>query len=154
MKEKESCLKKIHRRMGKKHIVIVTLILTLVLLSFAGFILSNKVGLFQKSYYTIDGTYEIVGEEDLGFLSTLITFNLEEHTCMLPQSIVSSVYPGGTFQIKDNMIITKGVGGQNTYLFKIINEETIMFVQEGSSEISTGDGGTLPDGTLFKKLEE
>lgn len=108
----------------------------------------------KELYGFLDGEYMIESEEDLGSLITTLQFDLEEHTCMFPQSIFSSVYPGGTFRIKDDKVLVKGYGGKDTYIFEIVDDETLRFVQEGSSEILLGDGRNLPNGTVFKLVEE
>ncbi|MBQ8803676.1 MAG: zf-HC2 domain-containing protein [Tyzzerella sp.] len=108
----------------------------------------------KELYGYLDGAYMIESEEDWGSLITTLQFDLEEHTCMFPQSVFSSVYPGGTFRIKDDKVVVKRYSGKDTYIFEIVDDETIRFVQEGSSEIPLGDGRNLPDGTVFKLVDE
>lgn len=95
-----------------------------------------------------EGTYAVY-VDSIG-VSPSITFDLTENTFEFVYSPVLSYIPRGTISMKDGVVTAITDDGEDTYLFAIKDNDTIAFVQEGSSEVETYEKMTpVVDGTEF-----
>lgn len=104
-------------------------------------------GLKSRTVYGIsEGTYRMVTEEDSNF-TPYIHFDKGESTrfvfCADPR--MSFAYTG-TVQL-DGKVKACADNGSETWIFEVIDNDTIAFVGRGSSKFM---GQTLPDGSLFR----
>lgn len=81
--------------------------------------------------------------------------------CFYPQEqtfryggIAVSYFVSGSYTLGEGTITAVTEDGENTYIFRLIDDETIAFVSEGSSEIySLSTSSLIEDGALFKLLD-
>lgn len=108
------------------------------------------VGCSQTGSGLSEGTYAAKKTED-AIIQPTITFNLEENTFDFMYDPLSSYLPHGSIEIRGEMVTAKTEDGAYTYRFKIIDNDTICFVESGSSPVVTVEG-RLPvsDGMEFQ----
>lgn len=98
-------------------------------------------------YGVSEGTYA-VSEEDI--FSPYITFDLHKNRFTLVCDPLSSYLNTGTIEL-DGKITATTDDGKYTYIFEVVDNDTIRFVQKGSSDIASRlEGDPLADGTEFK----
>lgn len=125
-----------------------------ILLMFALCSCSNK-----PIYGLSEGCYMLNITSDT-YPSPSIDFDLENNTFTFKYDPLSSYFTHGTFRITNGKVIAKTDDGKYTYIFEITDNDTITFIQNGSSEIkttNTPDSFRVPkviDGSEFKFLEE
>ena len=81
-----------------------------------------------------------------------IQLNEEDNTFSFTHDPLSSVIIGGTFEIKDGILSAKSDNG-NDYLFDVVDEDTLRFIQDGSAKIELKDdkiGIPVSDRAKFK----
>ncbi len=79
-----------------------------------------------------------------------LALNTENNSFSFSYSMLSSYWPSGFYEIENQILIAETYDGENTYRFKIKNENTLVFVEEGSSSIpSIGEKQAIQDGTVF-----
>jgi len=99
-----------------------------------------------------EGTYCLY-PDSVG-LSPTIRFDLTDHTFTFIMNPAVSYLPNGTFQVLGGTVTATTVEGA-AYRFEIKDEDTIAFLQEGSSEAATLDRMTpVVDGTEFHLVNE
>lgn len=84
-------------------------------------------------------------------IAPTLTLNAEENTFLFSYDVLSSFLPIGAFTQEDDVIICTG-DETHAYLFRVVNETTLAFIQEGSSDVSLIDGRFGPqvtDGSVF-----
>lgn len=94
-----------------------------------------------------------VSEEEEMFLPCL-GLDREEETFSFGFDILSSYLSCGTYEIKDDVLTAVTDDGMYQYRFKVIDENTLEFMQEGSSEVKLINeemGISVRDGAIFKK---
>lgn len=97
-----------------------------------------------------EGTYSVQVNEDF-FMSPSITFDLEENHFTFSYDSLSSYLPIGSFRIEDGKVIAVTEDARYAYTFKIIDKDTISFVEKESSKIIMTDGkASVVDGTKFQ----
>lgn len=101
-----------------------------------------------------DRSYRFQGERDWAVLS----LSLEDTTCSIFLSILSSYWPTGTYEETEEYIVVKTDDGQNQYTFRK-EGFNLIFVAEQSSEMpkyvySSGQEpqACIPDGAIFQEL--
>ena len=112
-------------------------------------------GCGDNAHYGLsEGTYTASVSEEVPF-PPRVTFNLSDDTFTFSYDALSSYLAYGTFEISDGRIIAKTDDGKYTYLFRIRDNDTIVFVAEGSSEIVMIQGEpSVVDGTEFRFSED
>jgi len=79
-----------------------------------------------------------------------ITFDLHKNRFTLVCDPLSSYLNTGTIEL-DGKITATTDDGKYTYIFEVVDNDTIRFVQNGSSDIASRlEGDPLADGTEFK----
>lgn len=97
----------------------------------------------------VEGTYI---SQDSGKVS--ISFDWAEKRFSFDYDPLSSYYPAGTIKVEDGVVTATTEDNKYTYIFKIIDNDTICFVQEGSNVVKTVEGETpVIDGTRFTFVE-
>lgn len=78
-------------------------------------------------------------------------------TFMFLNDVLLSVNTQGTFEVKDGVVTAKSDDGKKTYLFRIEGEDSLRFMQDGSSKIMLSDAENnekfLADKAEFKRTE-
>lgn len=111
-------------------------------------------GVEKKAYdsYVLQAS---VSEEEEMFLPGL-GLDREEETFSFGFDLLSSYLSCGTYEIKDDVLTAVTNDGMYRYRFKVIDENTLEFMQEGSSEvklINEDMGIAVKDGAIFKKRD-
>ncbi len=85
------------------------------------------------------------------YMSPFIKFDTENNTFSFHYDYVSSYYAYGKFTVKSNTVFTETDDGKYTFIFEIKDDETIVFVQKGSSQINILDerAPQVSDGSEF-----
>lgn len=109
----------------------------------------------QKEPELLNGSY-MLSQYMGAYMSPIIKFDTEKNTFSFHYDYLSSYYAYGEFTIKDNKIFAETDDGKYTYIFEIKDKETIVFVQEGSSEIDIIDekAPQVIDGSKFVLMKE
>lgn len=107
----------------------------------------------------VSGTYvmEVEQENKEEILFPLFSIDTEKNEFSFCYDILSSYVPIGTYEIKENLLTATTNDNQYHYVFKIVDNNTLSFVEEASSEIKVVDTNlsVVPqDGTIFKKIEK
>ena len=80
-----------------------------------------------------------------------LTLDTEGNTFLFSYDVLSSFLPIGTFAQEDDVIICTG-DATHTYLFRVVNETTLAFIEKGSSPVTLTDeriGAPVADGSVF-----
>lgn len=110
-------------------------------------------GVEKKVYDSYVLQASVSGEEEM-FLPS-IGLDSQEKTFSFGFDILSSYLSVGTYEIKDDILIAVTNDRKYQYRFKVIDENTLEFVQEGSSEVKLINeemGIAVQDGATFKKV--
>lgn len=79
-----------------------------------------------------------------------LVLDTEDNSFSFSYSMLSSYWPSGFYKIENQMLIAETYDGENTYQFKIMNDNTLVFVEEGSSFIpSIGEKQAIQEGSIF-----
>jgi hypothetical protein len=96
-----------------------------------------------------EGTYAAKKTKD-AMIQPTITFDLKENTFDFSYDPLSSYVSYGSIAVDGGMVTAKTEDGTATYRFQIVDNDTIRFVQSGSSPVVTVEGKSpVPDGTEF-----
>lgn len=129
----------------------ITLILAaiIVLITLSLFLQSqNKV-----IYGVSSGTYSVIDEDEL--LLPNITFDMQNNQFTFTYDFLSSYLNTGKIKIENKKIIATTDDNKYTYIFKIIDNDTIKFVENGSSKVVDLVGNVvITDGTEFKFVDQ
>lgn len=129
----------------------ITLILAaiIVLITLSLFLQSqNKV-----IYGVSSGTYSVIDEDEL--LLPNITFDMQNNQFTFTYDFLSSYLNTGKIKIENKKIIATTDDNKYTYIFKIIDNDTIKFVENGSSKVVDILGNVvITDGTEFKFVDQ
>ena len=99
------------------------------------------------------GTYVIDSDAAEGSFLPSITLDETEQSYHIVYDPLSATYIGGTYATDGDVITCKTIDGDNTYLFRIGDENTLTFIQNGSSDLKPAlEEFTVPvtDGSVFK----
>lgn len=94
-----------------------------------------------------------VSEDEEMFLPSL-GLDREDKTFSFGYDILSSYLSCGTYEVEDDILTAVTNDGIYRYCFKVIDENTLEFMQEGSDEvrlINDEMGIAVKDGAIFKK---
>lgn len=135
--------------MNRKKIIIVSVIF--VCLGVA--ILSRSVDRNKVIYGLSEGTYTVEGAEN-ATVPASITFDLNKDTFSFSYDLLSSYLPHGTWEIEKGKVLATTHDKNYVYIFDIIDNVTLKFVQKGSSTITYTDENintnpSIVDGTKF-----
>ena len=102
----------------------------------------------NKTVYGIsEGTYAVSPQD---MYSPQIYFDLQEFEFVLSADPALSYLSVGTFELDERIVATTD-DGKYTYIFEVVDNNTIRFVQQGSSVIASPlSGQAVADGTEFK----
>lgn len=104
-------------------------------------------------YGLSDGTYKMSADNENG-ISPTISFDLKENTFSFNFDVLSSYANIGAIKISDGNVVGKTDDGKYTYTFKIVDNDTIKFVESKSSDTKTVEGKTaVLDGAEFKYVD-
>lgn len=107
----------------------------------------------QHHYGVSGGTYT-AGDRD-NAQAPKITFDLNSNRFTFTYDLLSSSENTGTIEIKNGKVIATTDNQQDTYIFEIVDNDTLRFVQKGSSEVETRSGAApVVDGTEFLFSDE
>lgn len=87
------------------------------------------------------------------FLPSLC-LNEEERTFSFGYDLLSSYLPYGTYEIEDGILTARTGDGKYQYLFRVMEDGSLAFIEEGSSEVRLTDirlGIPVEDGAKFKR---
>lgn len=130
----------------RKTILILAAAIALLLLFLLFLQSQNKV-----IYGVSEGTYAVSPEDPF---SPRITFDLHKYRFTFDYNPLSSYLNTGTIEL-DGRITATTDDGKYTYIFEVVDNDTIRFVQKGSSVIvSRLEGNPIADGTEFKFCDE
>ncbi len=102
-------------------------------------------------YGISSGAYVLQSETDTPINPT-ISFDIKDKTFSFTYDPLSSYLSYGSFEITNGKIKAKTDDGKYTYIFKIIDNDKICFVEKGSSKITMTPQSTPPsvsDGAKF-----
>ena len=104
-------------------------------------------------YGLSEGTYTVEGAAD-AIVPASITFDLDNNTFSFSYDFLSSYLPHGTWKIEKGKVIATTDDQNYVYIFNIIDNVTLEFVQKGSSVIRYTDENIntnppIVDGTKF-----
>ena len=101
----------------------------------------------NKTVYGIsEGTYAVSPQDNY---SPRIYFDLQDFQFVLTADPALSYLSVGSFELDERVVATTD-DGKYTYIFEVVDNDTIRFVQKGSSVIvSSPAGEPLADGTEF-----
>ena len=124
-------------------------VVILLLASFCG---CNKQ---QKEPELSSGSY-MLNQYEGAYMSPVIKLDTEKNTFSFHYDYLSSYYAYGKFTVSGSKVVAETDDGKYTYVFQIKDDETIVFVQKGSSEIKILDekAQQVIDGSEFRFLEE
>ncbi len=80
-------------------------------------------------------------------LKPTVSFNTKDKTFTFSYDALSSYLSHGNFEISNGKIIAQTSDGKYTYIFKVIDNEKICFVEKGSSKIIMTPQDTPPSVT-------
>ena len=129
----------------------ITLILAaiIILITLSLFLHSKN----EVIYGVSSGTYSVIDEDEL--LLPNITFDLQNARFTFTYDFLSSYLNTGKIKIENEKIIATTDDNKYTYIFKIINNDTIKFVENGSSKVvDLLDNVVITDGTEFKFVDQ
>lgn len=127
-------------------LILAAIIILLSLLLFLRF--QNKA-----IYGVSSGTYSVIDEDEL--LLPNITFDMQNNQFTFTYDFLSSYLNTGKIKIENKKIIATTDDNKYTYIFKIIDNDTIKFVENGSSKVVDLVGNVvITDGTEFKFVDQ
>lgn len=129
----------------------ITLILAaiIILITLSLFLQSQN----QAIYGVSSGTYSVIDEDEL--LLPNITFDMQNNQFTFTYDFLSSYLHTGKIKIENKKIIATTDDNKYTYIFKIIDNDTIKFVENGSSKVVDILGNVvITDGTEFNFVDQ
>lgn len=87
-------------------------------------------------------------------IAPVITINTDKKEFMFSYDVLSSYLNIGTYEVKDNVLTATTQDEKYHYVFHIVDENTLSFIEQESSEITIFDNhfGVVPqDGAIFQK---
>ena len=100
--------------------------------------------------------YELVVDETSGESKATIpslTINTSDKTFSFTYDPFSSYLSVGTYEITDSTLAASTDDGERTYIFNIVNDNTLKFIAKGSYEMKLTDdrmGTLVTDQAIFK----
>lgn len=89
-----------------------------------------------KSGTYVAGEGYSMSETGIPALKPFITLNADEGTFTFTFDPLSSYLPVGTYTVTEGLLTAKTSDGQYTYNFDVVDEGTLRFNSEGSSDIT------------------
>ena len=136
--------------MRNKHTIVILMILTYIIILTTACAKNDEKNLSSQKEYTLV-VDEIISENSSPIPSLAI--NTLDNTFCFTYDQLSSYANIGTFEINDGKLIAITDGKERTYIFEIINDNTLKFIAEGSYEIKLTDdnfGVTVTDQAMFE----
>lgn len=130
-----------------KKAILCFIISAVLLISFCGCGSQTVNGLSEGAY--------ICKQDSESVLSPHIRFDFKDNSFTFYFDSLSSYLAIGNFEIEKGQVIAKTDDGKYTYIFDIIDNNTIRFEENGSSEIKMTDGeSVISDGCEFVFTEK
>lgn len=107
----------------------------------------------EISEHNADIVYTMLLDDDSDEFAPYLSLDENNNTFVFTYDVLSSYMPTGTYEIKDGILTAYTDDGKYTYLFSVIDDNTIEFIQDGSSEVKLTDdklGVSVYDGAQFK----
>ena len=96
------------------------------------------------------GTYIANISDEIAEIKPTVTFILSDNTFIFFYDPFSSYFEYGKYTVENDKIVANTDNGKNIYIFKIVDEKTVSFVADGSSELKMTEGElSVIDGTEF-----
>ena len=135
--------------MNRKKIITVSAIIVCVGVAILGILLNSGKVIYGLS----GGTYTVENAEN-AIIPASITFGFKKDTFSFNYDLLSSYLPRGTWEIKKGKVIATTDDQNYVYIFDIVDNDTLEFVQKGSSTITYTDENIntnppIVDGTKF-----
>ncbi len=133
----------------KKHIVFITVLFCILML-----MACNKS---DTSITITSGNYkmELSQEQQNGEkIAPVITINIDDKSFLFSYDVLSSYINIGTYEINDNILTATTSDEKYHYVFEIVDENTLSFLEEQSSKITVFDTAfsVVPqNGAVFQK---
>ena len=133
----------------KKHIVFITVLFCILML-----MACNKS---DTSITITSGNYkmELSQEQQNGEkIAPVITINIDDKSFLFSYDVLSSYINIGTYEINDNILTVTTSDEKYHYVFEIVDENTLSFLEEQSSKITVFDTAfsVVPqNGAVFQK---
>jgi len=109
----------------------------------------------QQHYGLSDDRYVLVEDGQPNEFVDIVFEMDDEYWFVFSYDGFSSYRPMGTFTIDDGTVTCVTVDGEHTYIFEIVDNDTLRFVQEGSAELRTLENKiAAADGAIFKRTED
>lgn len=115
----------------KKNIFITAFIVTIALICVLAI---TKPWNNQPIYGLCSGTYEMKNAKNAA-IPPVITFDVEAFTFSFQFDPLSSYLAVGTWTLDSNKIVAKTDDNQYVYIFQVRSNDTLRFVEKGSSKI-------------------
>lgn len=123
--------------MKKKGLLLICILLCMMMATACG---SADEKELTTGNYTLGGFQEdVIGEDP-----TLVIV-AEDKTFSFMYDVDASEWPSGAYEIDGDKAICTTDDGKNTYIFEIVDEETLTFVKDESSEVKIKSKGNLVD---------
>lgn len=87
-------------------------------------------------------------------IAPVITINIDDKSFLFSYDVLSSYINIGTYEINDNILTATTSDEKYHYVFKIVDENTLSFLEEQSSKITVFDTAfsVVPqNGAVFQK---
>lgn len=129
-------------------------LLTAVVLVGGVWLAGNRVNVI---YGLSEGVYAMQG--DAGLAVPRVSFEMGDKSAdyrfVLLADPLSSYAAVGTYTLKDGNAVLQTDDGENTYIFEVVDNDIIRFVQKGSAQIVDAAGENMvPDGAEFMFVDE
>lgn len=107
--------------------------------------------------FSVVQSYIMDVEKQSNMLIPQIELDKNNKTFSITHDILSSSIIGGTYKIKNNILVAETYDKKSTYQFEIIDSKTLKFIQNNSSKIKLTDeniGISISDGSIFRLQEK
>ena len=143
----------------RKAIALLSLSIFMFLLSACSYGGNDGPGATKIDYIKMQGLTEgtyLLNSDSTNVFQPKIRFDFHNETFSFVYDVHSSYEIFGKFEVADKQVTCKTNDDKYTYIFDILDDETIAFVQNGSSQIEMTVGETLTtvtDGVEFKFMQ-
>ena len=133
---------------AKKNVLVMVGVIILLIGFFVFLKPQNK-----EIYGLSAGTYSVVGSDAL--FQPNIHFDLQKNRFIFTYDLLSSYANAGKIEIGNGRVIASTDDNKYIFVFEVVDNDTIRFVQDGSAKIHVRPGNTaIVDGTEFNYADE
>lgn len=109
----------------------------------------------QQHYGLSDDRYVLVEDGRPNEFVDIVFEMDDEYRFVFSYDGFSSYRPTGIFTIDEGKVTCVTDDGKYTFIFEIVDNDTLRFVQDGSSELKTMENGIAASGgAIFKRTED